>query len=500
MFERLIHRTALFAIGFCMALGLAGAQQSERERETTRVWSQSLATILGKLTEAYENEDYAGVRAAANDILSRRGISNFDKASAYNILAGLDAQDGNYAEAIKKYETALGLEKGLNASEYDQSLFTVGSLYLVEGDYTQAIRYYERWLAVTPNPAGNQHANIASAYAQAGQFRKAVEQIELAIQKTDPPVKNQHQTALFLYSELNLRDKKLALLEKMVTLWPGEKNFWNSLRGEYSERNQERRAFNVFLLAYKLGLVDEESQIRYIAQRHDEYGDPLRGAQIMDREMRAGNVDRTVDNLMLLATLYQNAREADKALPLLKEAAPRAKDGEIFLRITQNYAQLEDWENVKENARAALNKGGLSKSQRAEVLQFLATSQYELGDAEAALETFADAMEIDDEQIRRRAQQWSEYIIAQEDARRRRIEQAWTFEKEELTAELIRCRETKESIEIFGDKFEEVDPELAARCAEVPAKLAAHEEKSPFRTAEGEGAGEEPAADASGGR
>ena len=59
--------------------------------------------------------------------------------------------------------------------------------------------------------------------------------------------------------------------------------------------------------------------------------------------MNAGNVERDLENLELLAQLWAAAREQDRAIAILAEAAPKRSDGRLFYQLGQSYFADEEF-------------------------------------------------------------------------------------------------------------------------------------------------------------
>ena len=66
---------------------------------------------------------------------------------------------------------------------------------------------------------------------------------------------------------------------------------------------------------------------------------PYKAAQLIDREIQAGRVKETKENLELLSQAFYQAREVDLATEVLERAGNLSKDGEILAK--RGYMLLE---------------------------------------------------------------------------------------------------------------------------------------------------------------
>ena len=91
----------------------------------------------------------------------------------------------------------------------------------------------------------------------------------------------------------------------------------------------------------------------------------------------------------LLANLYQVAREFDKAIPVIEEAARMNNNGAMYERLGRSYSELQQWAKAEEALTKALNAGGVKDRGLAWVL--IGQSRYERDDRAGAREAFRQA-------------------------------------------------------------------------------------------------------------
>jgi len=187
---------------------------------------------------------------------------------------------------------------------------------------------------------------------------------------------------------------------------------------------------------------------------------PYRGGKILSREMDAGNVPRTTDNLKLLSQLWSQARENERAIPPLAEAARADGSGKTALRLAQIYVGAEDYPKAESAARDALRKGGMNASDTASarfILGFSLFSQEKLVEAREQFEISAR-----DNTQRGPSNSYIEYIdavIRQREAQtaleKRQAEEAARREEERLRN--LREIEALSGRSISGDDDEDGD-------------------------------------------
>ena len=101
------------------------------------------------------------------------------------------------------------------------------------------------------------------------------------------------------------------------------------------------------------------------------------------------------------------------ACPALTRAAGLASDGKLDVILAQTYMNLDRWEESVATVRRALQKGGLSRPDQAQVM--LGQALFELERFDEAREAFIAAQR--DSRSRQLAAQWLNYIDSEEDRR-----------------------------------------------------------------------------------
>ena len=107
--------------------------------------------------------------------------------------------------------------------------------------------------------------------------------------------------------------------------------------------------------------LDKEKQFIALAYQYLAVDIPYRAAQVLDKAMTKGLVERNAKNLSLLGSSYQRAQEYRKASPVLEEAAKKSEDGNAWSRLAGVYLNLNENEKALVAARNALKKGDLKR-------------------------------------------------------------------------------------------------------------------------------------------
>ena len=122
--------------------------------------------------------------------------------------------------------------------------------------------------------------------------------------------------------------------------------------------------------------------------------------------MEAGNIKTDVRNLRLLSQSWYSARNDKKSIPPLVKAATMSDDGELYMRLTQSYLNLEMWGEAAAAAKKGLAMGNVKRKDTANIMYGMALfNQRKL---EQARRAFIAAGK--DKRSKRASQQWIKYV------------------------------------------------------------------------------------------
>jgi tetratricopeptide (TPR) repeat protein len=137
---------------------------------------------------------------------------------------------------------------------------------------------------------------------------------------------------------------------------------------------------------------------------------PYKAAKIMQEGLDEGTIESTESNWRLLSQAWQLAQEDEEALPALTRASSLASDGDLDMRLAMSYANLARWEECIEASRDALRRGGINRTDQANLtLGNCLTELKQYGEARSAFQAA-----LRDDRSRATAQQWLQYIQAEE--------------------------------------------------------------------------------------
>ena len=185
-----------------------------------------------------------------------------------------------------------------------------------------------------------------------------------------------------------------------------KKQYFSQLAGLYGELNNEFKQYSTLVAMYDGGLLDKSAELVGYAQFLLLQKRPYRAARILQQGLADKLIERSERNLQLQANAWTLAREDEKAIPVLKQAAEVASTGETYLLLGQSYLNQERWQDAATAISNALYKGQLKRSDRAHLIAGMAL--FHLKKYDKSLTAFEHAKR--DKRSRKLANQWIEYV------------------------------------------------------------------------------------------
>ncbi|MCP4279085.1 MAG: hypothetical protein GY776_03640, partial [Alteromonas sp.] len=195
------------------------------------------------------------------------------------------------------------------------------------------------------------------------------------------------------------------VLIKMVKLFD-EPKYWIQLAGMYGELGEERKQLAIMETAYQRGFVNTSADVFNMAQLYYYHRVPYKGAKLMEQAMNDGVLEKNLRNLKFLGQSWSLAKEQDKAIPVMMQAAELSEDGELDAQLAQILLNEERFDDAIAAADRAVEKGDLRNPGLVYLIKGMALynkKQYAL-----ALNQLAEAEKH--QKSRAMAQQWKQFV------------------------------------------------------------------------------------------
>ncbi|WP_439637415.1 tetratricopeptide repeat protein [Oceanicaulis sp.] len=421
----LVRTLGVAAISGLLALAIAAPSEAQRRRDNDeqqaegRVLTSAVGEQVLASQECQEVDDNACVLRIMNELAARDNLSPYERFVVLQLRARAYFTEDRLDLAIRDFGAALAT--GATTTDEEISIRTaLGQLHLVQENVGEAIRQFELAIAAGAELSPSFAKTVAQAYLQADRISDGVRYAEIYYNNT--PQKNEQDFNLmfYFYQQLDRTNDQLRVIREYLSAYPGARQAWQNLIALYAQQDDASNAFETNKLMYLNGLYEEENELIRLVQYYSFLENPYRGASILEREMNAGRVEVTQSHLELLANMWRQASEFDRAIPVLERLSQLQGDGETALRLAEANFQLNDFEAAEAALVTALDRGGLSDTGKA--WELLGTARFRQGERQGAIQAFREGARYPTS--RTASNGWIRWITAQiEGEERRRVQQ-----------------------------------------------------------------------------
>ncbi len=415
----ILRRTVIGALSGICLLGTIAAYAHGPGDESQDIAAPG-GSDQGAETDMFVSELIARQLAAARTLLDKgrtqeaihhleameaesRAYNRYENAILHQTLGYAYASADKYAKAADAFKEALSF-KAMPDETTLAVMQNLGQLYIATEQYDRGITVLEQWMArARPAQVAPQlRVLLGNAYFHQKDYSKAAAQVQQAIKDVKQASRSWYQLLAAIDQQWGQLGKMAQTLQRAITAYPDEKEFWQQLAAAYRQDHDDKRAAAVLALACRRGLCGAEDKV-YLARLYLFLGVPLKSAQVMRDALRDDALAAGAQPWILLAESWQQARELDNAARAYREAVKRAKDdGSASYRLGQLYVQQEKWQAAADAFTGALRQEHLSEPGRARLL--LGISQWYLGHPRQAAEALVAAQH--DPKVKAEARRW----------------------------------------------------------------------------------------------
>jgi tetratricopeptide (TPR) repeat protein len=325
-------------------------------------------------------------------LLKQTKDRKYEYATVWQNLGFMLAGDGKSKKAIKALENSLKL----NILPYGptlSSLYTLAQLHFSEENFVSAEATLTEWFTYADEPKAQAYMLMGMIIGQKGKKEKALDYVNKAINLEKNPQEKWLQYALSLNYSLKRYKNALKLLISLTSQYPDRGKYWKQLHQTYLSLYNDQKALAVVEMAYKEGFVIEEKEIINMASLMVFLNMPFKAASIVEKEMEAGSVKKSEENLEFLSQAWYQAREVDKSLAALDLAGNLSKDGQTLAKKGFILLEADKWTGAIQSFKKSLAKGKLKNESK--VHFGLGLAHYNSNDLSSALKALEKAQKLD---------------------------------------------------------------------------------------------------------
>jgi tetratricopeptide (TPR) repeat protein len=381
-------------------------EKLQRERAAR----ESLYPVRARISRYLEAAAKAADAGKTEEALATLGrldpkrLNPYERALVYRLEAHVAYAAGDAAAALASFEKVLA-EEVLPVRDEVKVRFNIAQLHAALQQWRETIAALDRWMRYVEEPDPLGYYLRAIAHYQLDERDAALADARTAVDRSPEPPESWLQLLAALYVQREDHESAAAVLEELVLRFP-KRQYWVQLSLIYGARDDYRRSLAVQQMAYLQGFLVEDRELRRLARTYLYNELPYPAAKVIEKGLADGTIERDSEALELLANSWIAAREYDRALAPLREAAERAENGNLAVRLGQVYMQRERWKEATEALQQGVGKGGLKDPGNAQLL--LGICYYNDDRVEQARSWFARAREHDS--TREAADRWITHL------------------------------------------------------------------------------------------
>ena len=385
--------------------------QEQSQRKTKRVESirQKLVKTFEKIQEAFDAENYTEASRQLDKLAREEELNNIEKAYVANYKGNIFFSQDNLRGALAEFKKVTRTREGIPDGFYNQILYVIAQVLFSMENYPEALTYAQNWFKTQTDPSADAYMLVGQAHYQLKNYDQALPNVQKGISKYielgSVPKEGWLNLLSSIYRQKNDYNKMLPVVKQLVQHYP-KKTYLLTMAGVYNELDQPARMTAMYQAMHDKGLLNTESEVVTLASLQLSQDNPYKASTVMEKGLNDGVIKKNLKNYRIYSQALYIAKEYEKALPPLKQAAQLAKDGKLYNQLGQSYIALNRWKDAESAINSALKKGKLSST--GQTIISLGLVQFEQKKYEAAKKTFNRALQYG--KVAPAAGKWIDYV------------------------------------------------------------------------------------------
>ncbi len=340
----------------CVLVGCAkGGSKSAADEQKGDITPKT-GKRMQEIGALLQKKDYEGALEEIEDLAASDNLNPYERAKVFQLRAGAHLGLEKFDALPDDLQQALA-QDAFGKKERTEVTYSLGQALYANERNAEAADAFEKWLDDVEEPTPEQQYVAASALSSAKRFDKSLPLALKAVEGSEKPPESWLLLVASVQYELKQNEQLTETLTQLTKLYP-KKEHYLQLSAAYTDMDDSVKALKALEAAEAKGMLSEDKEFRAIAQLYLEVGQAKKGAAILDKQMKAGKVERSTESMGLLALLFIGAKDADRAQATLDEAGDAIDAGQPFLDLARLQAERGQWEKARDAAAQAVVKGG----------------------------------------------------------------------------------------------------------------------------------------------
>ena len=319
--------------------------------------SAKLSKQLRNLVELYDGDKPAEARALAAEIVANPGANPYERAFAAQLGAQAAYDMDDVAAAMAGLRQALQLD-GLDNNGHYQAMYMLAQLQLQEEQYAEALVTLDRFLTETRSQKPDQLVLKGNALYRLKRYPEAAAVLKQAVAASPEPKSDWLQLLMGSYFEMKQPAEAAKIAEQLIRSNPNDKRLLMNLASIYMQADQTDKAAALLEKLRAGGLLTEDKDYRNLYALYlNVEGREKEAAAVINDGLQKGVLKPDFQAYQALAQAYYFSEQPGLAIDAYAKAAPLAPDGETYLNLAKALWQEGRLAEAKRAAQQALDKG-----------------------------------------------------------------------------------------------------------------------------------------------
>ena len=351
----LLSGTAL-AFGIVNVASMPSTAYAQDKPTEGRQFSAKAGEVVNEALQLINSDQHSAALSKINEALAISPLNAYERSTIYQMQGASFYELNQYGPAISAFENAINAG-GLLPQEAGSLRVNIAQLLIANGQYAEGARRLENYI----NRGGQQKPQyvemLTQAWVQSENYSKALPWAEKWFNQASPKERKHFDLMNFLFNNLGMQGRQADIVKQMINRWPEDKTLWDAWASMLANGGREQEAFEVSKMLYLGGALSSDQDLMKVVQYYSYYDMPYQAAQILEKEMNASRITRTPDKMVQLSSLFRQAREYKRAIPVLEQAAASSGQAKLFADLGEAYYNEGQCAKAEDAFKNAINRG-----------------------------------------------------------------------------------------------------------------------------------------------
>ncbi|MCE7032345.1 tetratricopeptide repeat protein [Lysobacter sp. GX 14042] len=337
-------------------------KQEERYPNATRkaptgTASRAVGKKLEQMNERYSNDDMAGTRVVAEEILADPKANDYEKAYAAQFASQAAYEADDVQAAIDYMQQAVDLNALDNNSHFG-AMLNLAQMQQAADQNEAALATFEQFFAGSGSNNPQDLVMKGQALYLLERYAEAAQVIQEAIAASDNPNPQWQALLMQVYAESGDTAGAVRMAEQVAEAKPDDRRALLNLAVVYDQAGMTDKAIEVLERLRAGGQLETAAEYNqlYVTYLNMD-GQERKAAEVITEGLDRGVLPPEHNTYVALAQAYYFSDQPGPAIEAYQKAAPLDDDGETYLNLAKVLFQEDRMAEAVQAARQALDKG-----------------------------------------------------------------------------------------------------------------------------------------------